>query len=322
MRAKRSGEFSWIAKHFAPLSGLGADGLSDDAALVDLGRTIVTQDTIVEGVHFLSDDTPFDVAMKAVGVNASDIVAKGGTPVAMTVGLGVPDRWGDADVAAFAEGLAEYCDPTMALTNRVPQIALLGGDTTRSPERLFVSLAMFGRPGARYVSRSGACVGDLVAVCGPIGAAVLGLKGRLGELADVPDDLLHAYAAPAPNFATASAVANYASAAMDVSDGLVGDLAKLCAASGIGAAIDLADMPVPASAKPFVDGDRDLLVEMAIGGDDYVVLMTLAAKDRAALLAMDGVDAAVIGHVVRGEGVSVSLDGVPLEIERASYSHD
>lgn len=317
MKDERSGEFAWIARHFEPLA---AQDLRDDAVMADLGRAIVTQDTIVEGVHFLPDDVAGDVALKAIGVNASDIVAKGGTPFAMTVGLGVPDRWRDADVAAFAEGLAEYCDATLALTNRYPQIALLGGDTTASPERLFVSVTMFGRPGERYVSRAGARLGDLIVVCGPIGRGVLGLRGRLGEL-DAADDLLRHYAAPVPLFKAAAAVAAHATAAMDVSDGLVGDLAKLCAASRVRGIVDLSDVPVPASARSLLDADPGLLIDMATGGDDYVVLMTVPAASRAAVMAME-VDAAVIGHVVAGEGVGVSVDGVPLEIDRASYSHD
>ena len=321
MNGKRSGEFAWIARHFAPLAGRGAHGLADDAALADLGRAIVTQDTIVEGVHFLPDDAPSAVAEKAIGVNASDIVAKGGTPVAITVGLGVPDRWGDADVAAFTEGLAEYCDPTLAASNGYPRLELLGGDTTRSPERLFVSLTMFGRPGERYVSRRGAQPGDAIVVCGQIGRGTLGLRMRRGELL-ADDRTVRHYTAPVPNFAASAAVARFASASMDVSDGLVGDLAKLCAVSGVRGVVDLADVPVPADAVPSIAERRDLLVDLATGGDDYVVLMTVPVRHRAALSAMEGVDATVIGRILAGKGVGVFLDGVPVTVERASYSHD
>ena len=322
MTEKRSGEFSWIAKHFAPLAGAGSFGLRDDAALLRAdGPLVVTQDTIVEGVHFFADDAPRDVALKAIGVNASDIVAKGSTPIGFTLGLGVPDRWRDADVADFADGLLEYADSTHAITNGYPVIVLLGGDTTRSPGGLFVSVTMFGRPGERYVSREGARPGDTIVVCGTIGDGYLGLLMRRGDVAPA-DGPLERYLRPAPAFQVAPVVASKASAAMDVSDGLVGDLAKLAAASGVRCEIDLGEVPLSVDGRAYVDGDRDRFPALATGGDDYVVLMTVPAANMKAVRTALGTRASTIGHVFEGEGIGVSLDGVPLNLGATSYTHD
>ena len=317
MTAGRSGEFAWIERHFAHLAAEGADRLRDDAALLNLpGRTIVTQDTIVEGIHFFADDPPRTVAAKAIAVNVSDIVAKGGSPWGMMLALGVPDRWTDDDMAGLASSFLDE--------HRVHGTRMIGGDTTRSPERLTITVTMFGRPHGRYVSRGGARAGDLVALCGPVGDATLGLKLRLGELPIGPgaDALIARQALPVINRVAAGAVARFATASMDVSDGLVGDLAKLCATSGVRAVIDLADLPLSPAARSYLGGRTDLLPAMATGGDDYVVVMTLDPHDAAALHALEGVDATMIGRVTEGEGVGVTLGGVPVEFERMSYTHD
>ena len=300
MKRARSGEFAWIAQYFAPLAGEGAFGLRDDAALLETdGPLVLTQDTIVEGIHFFPDDPPGDVARKAVRVNVSDIVAKGALPRAMLLSLGVPDRWGDADVAAFASGLGEDL--------RSYGITLLGGDTMRSPERLTASVAMVGRSIASHVTRLGARAGDAIFVCGPVGDATLGLR-RAGIVFERRQRVPEVRTEPA------RLVADHATAAMDVSDGLVGDLAKLCAASGMRGEIDLARVPLSAEAAA-LHPSREELIAMATGGDDYVVLMT-APPDRAP----PGLEP--IGRISAGEGVGVTLDGVPVQIASASYTHD
>ena len=168
----RSGEFSWIEKYFAPLTGAEGFGLRDDAAFLDLGsdaKIAVTQDTILEGVHFLPKNSPSDVARKAMRVNISDLIAKGCKPTWYSLSLGVPDRWTDEDVASFAQGLS--------LDQKEYGTVLTGGDTYRSPERLCVSITAIGEPviSGRYVSRLTAKVGDSLFVSGTIGDAALGL---------------------------------------------------------------------------------------------------------------------------------------------------
>ena len=304
MTARRSGEFAWIAKHFAPLAGEGAFALADDAALWrPAGPTVLTQDTIVEGVHFFGDDPSEDVARKAVRVNVSDVVAKGALPEALLLSLGVPDRWRDEDVARFADGLGDDL--------RRYGLSLLGGDTTRSPERLSITVTMLGQPLGRYVGRGGAKEGDLVFVCGPVGDATLGLRLR-GTAGAEPFE--RRQRVPDVRTDAARLVADHATAAMDVSDGLVGDLGKLCAASGVRAEIDLAAMPLSADARKR-GVSREERIAMATGGDDYVVLMT-ASPDHPP----PGLEP--IGRIVAGKGVGVFLDGVPVEIARPSFTHD
>ena len=226
--APASGEDSLIARYFMPLATEpGAFGLSDDAAVLKaLGQDIiVTTDAIVEGVHFLPDDPPQTIAKKALRVNLSDLAAKGATPAGFVLTLAlrkVDESW----LAAFARGLGE---DTSAFT-----CPLLGGDTVSTPGPLMISITAFGRvPEGRMIHRSGARPGDHVVVTGTIGDAALGLdilrKGRvataLANDTTSRDMLVGRYRMPEPRNALASAIRAHADAAMDVSDGLAGDLA-------------------------------------------------------------------------------------------------
>lgn len=303
MSTKRSGEFSWIAEHFAPLAGEGSFGLRDDAALLQTdGPIVLTQDTIVEGIHFLPDDPPGTVAGKALRVNVSDVVAKGARPDAVLLSLGVPERWGNGHVADFAAGLGADLERY--------RLRLVGGDTTASPDRLFVTVTMTGRPIRAHVSRLGARPGDAICLLGPVGDGSAGLhearEGRAGDLAD-------RYRLPPVDLGAAELVATHASAAMDVSDGLIGDLEKLCAASGVRGEVALERLPVSPEVRAWMQRSGRTLIDLATGGDDYVVLMTTAQPPP---------NAAVIGRITQGKDVGVSLDGVPVTIGRASYIHD
>ena len=264
--APASGEDSLIARYFRPLAtDPGAFGLADDAAVLKaLGEDIVvTTDAIVEGVHFLPDDPPQTIAQKALRVNLSDLAAKGATPAGFVLTLAlrrVDDSW----LTAFARGLGE---DTSAFN-----CPLLGGDTVSTPGPLMVSITAFGRvaPG-KMIYRSGARPGDHVVVTGTIGDAALGLdilkKGRVAAAfandAASRDMLVGRYRVPQPRNVLASAIRAHAHAAMDVSDGLAGDLAKLCAASAVSAAIELAAIPLSKAASAALaggscrhDGDR------------------------------------------------------------------
>jgi thiamine-monophosphate kinase len=323
-----SAEDSLIARYFKPLAtDPGAFDLTDDAAILKPSGDdlVVTTDAIVEGVHFLSNDPPDTIARKALRVNLSDLAAKGATPAGfvLTLALCAPD---DAWLTAFARGLGG--DATQF------GCPLLGGDTVSTPGPVMISITAFGRvPQGKMVRRSGARPGDRVVVSGTIGDAALGLDILKGGatatvLADDPTArqmLIERYRIPQPRVALANAIRDHASAAMDVSDGLAGDLAKLCAASVVSAAIDVAS--VPRSGLLVFTTNYDAFLEAALsGGDDYEILCTIPenrfeAFEQAAQLA--GVAVTSIGTVIAGAGVPKFIDagGGELALRRLSWSH-
>src|SRR3984885_6113100 len=332
--APASGEDSLIARYFKPLAtDPGAFGLTDDAAVLKaLGDDIVvTTDAIVEGVHFLSDDPPQTIAKKALRVNLSDLAAKGATPAGFVLTLALrkvdETKVDEAWLAAFARGLGE---DTGAFN-----CPLLGGDTVSTPGPLMVSITAFGRvaPG-KMVHRSGAKPGDQVVVTGTIGDAALGLdilrKGSvataLANDAVSRDMLIGRYRVPEPRNALASAIRAHAHAAMDVSDGLAGDLAKLCAASAVSAAIELAAIPLSKGASTALKVGAVTLSEIVSGGDDYEILCTVtpdAFKSFAEAASRAGAAASRTGSIIAGKAAPKFLDakGTELALTRTSFSH-
>ncbi len=326
----RSGEFSWIDRYFAPLAGEGSFGLKDDAAQYAPPpgeRLVVTQDTIVETIHFFPDDRPGDIARKVIRTNLSDVVAKGGRPDAFLLSLSIPDRWEDHDVADFAQGLAA----DMAIFS----LRLLGGDTTRSPHGLMASVTMFGHiPDDAYVSRMGAAAGDEIYVLGNIGDAVLGLALRTGartcEDSAPAQELIQRQSVPAVLPLAWQVVRSGASAAMDVSDGLLGDLSKMCAASEVQGKISLEAVPFSAAADQAFDmNDVEIRLEMATGGDDYVVLLSVPqSKSTTLRKAADalGYRCTRIGEICEPSGksqerVGITFRGMPINPVTLSYEH-
>jgi thiamine-monophosphate kinase len=323
-----SGEDSLIARYFRPLAtDPGAFGLDDDAAALkpDGNDVVVTVDAVVEGVHFLPDDPPDTVARKALRVNLSDLAAKGAVPAGFVLTLAlrsIDDAWLRPFAAALGEDAAQFACP------------LLGGDTVSTTGPLMVSVTAFGRvPPGRMVHRSGARAGERVMVTGTIGDAALGLAilrgGKVHAAASdkaAREALIGRYRVPEPRVAMAGIVRDYASASMDVSDGLAGDLAKLCGVSGVSAAIDMASIPLSGAAKDLVSRGIVGLETLVAGGDDYEILCTIA-EDRVEAFAQAargaGVAVSTIGTVVAGDAGPKFIDGQGREIalERLSYSH-
>jgi thiamine-monophosphate kinase len=277
-------------------------------------------------VHFLPDDPPDTIARKALRVNLSDLAAKGASPAGfvLTLALRAAD---DAWLTAFARGLGEDAG--------LFGCPLLGGDTVSTPGPLMISITAFGRvPAGKMVHRSGAKPGDRVVVTGTIGDAALGLDilrggaiaAVLADDAAAKDMLVGRYRLPQPRNALAQAVRDHASAAMDVSDGLAGDLAKLCAASGVSAVIDAPDIPLSAAAAALLGSGSVGIETIVSGGDDYEILCAVpenrfAAFAQAADVA--GVAAISIGAVVAGATGPKFLDarGSEIALRRLSYSH-
>jgi len=324
-----SAEERLIARHFGPLATApGAFGLHDDAAVVtpppgcDL---VLTTDGVIAGVHFFPDDPPGDVARKVLRMNLSDLAAKGARPVGFLMSIALPPGIGESWIAAFAEGLGED-----AVHYGCP---LLGGDTDHTPVSLSISITAFGAvPHGAMVRRSTAKVGDSVVVTGSIGDAALGVLlhkdaalAKNWRLSDGErDHLLRRYLLPQPRNALAAAVLKYASAAMDVSDGLAGDLKKLCRASGVGAEIDVARVPLSDAARAALSAEASLIETILTGGDDYELVLTLPPEKFAAFRAEAenaGVAATEIGRVTSGQGARFLKDGNALAFAQPSYSH-
>lgn len=324
-----SGEDSLIARYFKPLAtDPGAFALVDDAAVLSSSGDdiVVTTDAVVEGVHYLAGDPPGTIARKALRVNLSDLAAKGAVPAGFVLTLALRSKE-DSWLRPFADALGED-----AKTFACP---LLGGDTVSTPGPQMISITAFGRvPKGRMVGRTGARPGDLIMVTGTIGDAALGLDMLTGGpaaaalAADLAarEALVSRYRIPQPRNLLAQAVRDHASAAMDVSDGLAGDLTKLCAASGVSAIVEVPNVPLSAAAAGLIVRNAVCVETLLAGGDDYEVLCTVPPAQSDALIAagrMAGLAVTAIGTVVAGQERPRFLDGQgrELALERLSYSH-
>lgn len=324
----RLSEDALIARYLAPLAkDPGALALTDDAAHLSAPvgeELIITVDGLVAGVHFFADDPPDLIARKALRTNLSDLAAKGARPRAYLLTLSLPEAWSEEWLAGFASGLQQDQDAY--------GISLLGGDTTRALGPLTISITALGLvPKGQMVKRSGARPGELVFVTGTIGDSALGCRLRLSPnsfpplAADERAHLLNRYLLPQPRCAFAEVLCRHASSAMDISDGLVGDFAKLCRVSQVSAEIDARTIPLSRAAKSAC-GQQSALFETALtGGDDYEILFTAAPQHKEALLA-GAQDAQMtiseIGYVTSGTGPPIFKDGdAILQFTHGSYSH-
>ncbi len=292
----RSGEFDLIRRFLAPLAtAAGAGALEDDAALIDApeGRLVVTTDTMVAGIHFPGDGPPDLIARRLLRSNLSDLAAMAARPEGYLLNLALPEWIDDAWLEGFAAGLAADQEEF--------GLSLFGGDTVATPGALTLTVTAFGAA-AVPVRRSGARPGDRVFVTGPVGDGHFGLKAVQGEF-DAPR-LAARYWLPSPRFGAAEG----ATAAADISDGLVADLGHICRASGVGAVIELEAAPL--SPEVAALGAEARLAALT-GGDDYELVFT--GRNSRAI---------PIGRIVPGEGVTV-LDGAgqPVALARQGYTH-
>ncbi|MBL0402399.1 thiamine-phosphate kinase [Microvirga aerilata] len=327
MSVQRPTEDSLIARFFAPIAGEGALGLMDDAARLTPkpGHDLVlTVDALVEGVHFLPDDAPGSIARKALGVNVSDLAAKGADPSGFLLSLALPAHWTESWLADFAAGLGE--------ASREFACPLLGGDTVKARGALTLSVTAVGEvPSGLMVRRTTARVGDAICVTGTIGDGALGLKLRSApdwaealshdDKAHLADRYLH----PQPRHRLAGALRDHASAAMDVSDGLAGDLAKMMRSGGVSALVEAGWVPLSPAARKAVQASPPLLDVAFTGGDDYEILCTVPEKNLDSFRKEAdrvGVALSVIGRVVAGDGLPVfRMKDLERRYDVGSYQH-
>ena len=310
----KRGEFELIADLFAPLTrgAESAKNLRDDAAFLKVTpghELVVTVDMVIAGVHFRLDDPPDLIARKALRVNLSDLAAKGAKPIGFLQALALNDGITDAYLERYARGLAAD-----VATFGCP---LLGGDTTSSQGPLTVAITAFGEvETGKGVLRAGAKPGDLLFVTGTIGDAALGLACLMGSL-PTAEALVQRYQLPQPRVGLR--LADFASACLDVSDGLVADVGHLCNASGVGAVIERAKVPLSADARKAVALDSTWWEKILTGGDDYELAFTVPPSKKSALA---GLNVTEIGRIMTGSGVSaIDESGQPLALRTAGYQH-
>ncbi len=330
-KRENGGEFEIIARYFAPLAtDPAALGLLDDTAVLSIPEGLelaVTCDTITAGVHFLTDDPPATIAYKAVAVSLSDLAAKGARPYVYLLSVASPGPCPPLWLEDFAVGLKAAQDDS--------GIALVGGDTTNTLGPLTITVTAIGmlRQG-EAVLRRGALASDRLWVSGTIGDAALGLKllraPRLGEEWGLSEEesafLVDRYRCPKARNALALPLRHCARAAIDVSDGLVGDTMKLCKASGVSATIELSRVPLSLAASKAVAKEPELLAELITAGDDFEIVAAMEASHAGAFekeAEHHGVTVTMIGEIGAGHGEVEVLDaeGRPLKFERNSYEH-
>jgi thiamine-monophosphate kinase len=301
-------------------------GIGDDGAVLAVPafhELVVSTDTLVEGVHFPLGTAASDLGWKALAVNLSDLAAMGATPAWATLALTLPRDEADF-VAAFADGFAALA--------RESKLALVGGDTTRGPLSVTVTVHGFV-PEGEALLRRGARPGDRLFVTGSLGDAAAGLAcldpaharaaDLMGAAPGVREALIARLNRPTPRLAQGLALRGLASAAIDLSDGLLADLAHVCRASGVGAVVEALQLPTSSALLGLFDANERWLLQTS--GDDYELCFAVpeARCDEAmALLARTGGGATCVGRVVEGAGVRlVDAQGELMRLPRAGWDH-
>lgn len=297
----------------------GARGLEDDAAVLPfpIGRDLVlTKDMMIEGVHFLPQDPPGDVAWKLVAVNLSDLAAKGATPFGVLTGyaLGGSDDWDREFVAGLGRALTHFGVP------------LLGGDTVRMPNAAprALSLTALGHvPYGQAPDRRAAMPGDLVWVSGTIGDAGAGL--RIAQSGDGPRALLKRFRLPMPRLRLGKLLAPHVHAMMDVSDGLLIDAERIATASHLALSIRLEAVPISLPLLEWAGDDRDARLAAATAGDDYELLFTAPPSSTQMLNELAEaarIGITCVGEVLEGHGLKLTHNGENMPLpDRLGYLH-
>jgi thiamine-monophosphate kinase len=319
--ANSSPEFDLIKRHFTRPAANAVLGVGDDCALVDVTNGMdlaVSVDTMVSGTHFFPDVNPENLGHKALAVNLSDIAAMGAMPYWAMLALTLPNvdhEW----LSAFAKGFFDLAQEY--------NVSLIGGDTTRGPSLVMTVTIMGEVPAGAALRRSGAKPGNDVWVSGNVGDAALAVAHRYGrivlEAADYQEAVMRLYE-PSPRVALGQALRGLATAAIDISDGLLADLTHICRLSEVGATVDLNSVPVSSIGLKHINSDEGRNAILA-GGDDYELCFTAHPNSRDSiedLTEVLGIPITRIGQVKRGKGVSLlGSDGKAVKIDGRGYDH-
>ncbi|MBZ2398847.1 thiamine-phosphate kinase [Erwinia amylovora] len=318
------GEFELIARYFNRASCSRRDveqGIGDDCALLSVPEKqtlAISTDTLVEGVHFLRDIHPGDLAYKALAVNLSDLAAMGADPAWLTLALTLPEV-NESWLKAFSDSLFELLD--------YYHMQLIGGDTTRGP--LSMTLGVHGMvPQGRALKRSGARIGDWIYVTGTLGDSAAGLE-LLQHRVKINDPVAHEalikrHLRPMPRVLQGQALRDLASSAIDLSDGLISDLGHILQASACGARVNLDALPLSAVIQQHFAAQQALSWALS-GGEDYELCFTVPEINRGALdvaLGYHGVPYTCIGQIApQSDGLTLWQNDQPVDINLKGFDH-
>jgi thiamine-monophosphate kinase len=317
---KTSPEFELIARHFTRPARNAVLGVGDDCALVDVSNGMdlaVSTDTMVSGTHFFPDVDPETLGHKALAVNLSDMAAMGAMPYWAMLALTVPDvnhEW----LEKFAKGFFDLAEEF--------GVSLIGGDTTRGPLTLTVTI-MGEVPAGAAIRRNGAKPGNDIWVSGNLGDAALAVAHRRGLLKLTEGEYMEAVMRlyePTPRVNLGQALRGLATSAIDISDGLLADLDHICTLSKIGATVEADRLPVSEIGAAHIDAPAGLTAVVA-GGDDYELCFTAPVNARESiedLTDMLGIPLTRIGEIRKGRGVSLlGADGKPIAVDGRGFDH-
>ncbi len=298
-------------------------GIGDDCALLRVPankQLAISVDTLVADVHFPADAKPDDIAERALRTNLSDLAAMGAEPLWFTLALTLPknspyvsEEW----LRGFSRGLFR--------TANQYEIVLVGGDTTSGPLSITIQAMGAVEPHAA-LRRDGANIGDFICVTNYLGdgAAALAVIQDVLQLGEAHGHYLRErFYRPTPRLVEANLLGSVASAALDISDGLVADLNHICEASDLGAVIDVENLPLSPALLSLNDLHQARTWALS-GGDDYELCFTVSPEkmpELAMLIAQEKINATIIGEIVSGSGVRCELDGEAYELDSAGYQH-
>ena len=315
-------EFELIKRFFTEQAIKRKDvllGIGDDCALIspsERQNIAVTTDTLVAGVHFPHETSARAIGHKSIAVNLSDLAAMGAEPTWISLAITMPEidtQW----IEEFCAGVFELCE--------FYNVQLIGGDTTQGPLSITVT-AQGLTPIDKHITRSGAKAGDWLYVTGEIGDAALALKGINNEVniaKEYLESIRHSLDFPRPRILAGQALREYASAAIDLSDGLISDLGHICAASKVGANIVLEDLPISNALRDTVGMEEAFEIAL-VGGDDYELLFTVSEDNRVGMetaLANSGNTITCIGQLNGSEKITTTLDSKAVAINAKSFEH-